>query len=286
MPAALPRRLQATILPNGPAGEDVCLQGNLSIAKTGPASVTAGQTLNYSLVATNNGRQIRDLTFSANQATTVTNSVTSTAILNSGLLRITDILPSSLTMTTAFSGAGWNCTQSGQILTCDRTTPVPITASAVIGTVTGTVRVSNSACPGPLLNTSTIAGFQAPYSETSLADNSSTASTTLNCNANLSITKTNTVTSLVAGSTTSYLISATNTDPASADGSVVRDVPSSGLSCTVTNCSASGGSPVATCPAPASWPNLFTPGGVAIPSFPSGGNVQFTVTCGVTATGL
>ncbi len=274
-------------LPAGPTDEDVCLQGDLSMAKTAPANVAAGQTLTYTLVATNAGREIRDISFAAQQATTATNAVTPTAILTSGNLRITDTLPASLTVTTAFAGTGWACTQSGQTLTCDRTTPVPVTASAIIGTVTGIVRASNTACPGPLVNTVTLAGFQSPYSETNVSNNSSTFSTTLNCNANLSITKTNNITTLTAGTTTSYLVSATNTGPSSADGAVMRDIPSPGLSsCTVTACTPSGGSPTAVCPLPAQWPNLLLAAGVAIAGFPSGGNISFTVVCNVTATGL
>jgi uncharacterized repeat protein (TIGR01451 family) len=274
-------------LPSGPSAEDVCLQGDLSMAKTAPANVAAGQTLTYTLVATNAGREIRDISFTAQQATTATNSVTPTAILASGNLRITDTLPASLTVTTAFAGTGWACTQTGQTLTCDRTTPVPVTTSAIIGTVTGIVRASNTACPGPLVNTATLAGFQSPYSETNVSNNSSTFSTTLNCNANLSITKTNNVTTLTAGTTTSYLVSATNTGPSSADGAVMRDTPSPGLSsCTVTACTPSGGSPTAVCPLAAQWPSLLLPAGVAIPGFPTGGNISFTVVCNVTATGL
>jgi uncharacterized repeat protein (TIGR01451 family) len=108
----------------------------------------------------------------------------------------------------------------------------------------------------------------------------------LNCSANLSVTKTNTVTSLIAGSTTSYLISFANAGPSSAENAVVRDAPSAGLSCSVASCSASGGSPAAACPLAANLPNMLSGAGLALPSFPSGSTLNFTVNCNVTATGL
>jgi mucin-19 len=278
-------------LPDGPAGEDVCLQGDLSITKTAPTSSAAGQTLTYTLAPRNNGRAIANINFSTNQATTATNTVTSTAILSSSTVRVQDVLPANLTVTTAFSGAGWACTQAGQTLTCDLSSPVvPIAATTALGAITGTVRISSSACPGPVVNTATIVGFQAPYSDSLPGNNSFTANTTLDCNANLSVTKSNGVTSptsVVAGSTTNYTVTFANAGPSSADNSVVRDIPGAGLAnCSVTACSASGGSPVAACPVAGNWPNFFAGGGLLLPNFPSGSSVSFTVSCGVSATGL
>lgn len=274
-------------LPSGPSTEDVRLQPDVSISKTASTStVAAGQTLNFTLTARNNGRTITDITYTANQATTATNADPASRILASSTLIVTDTFPASMTVTTAFAGTGWSCTQTGQTLSCQRTpTVVPLVGASDLPAIIGTVRVTAQGCPGPVVNSAVVGTPTNGFSDANPANNTSSASVTLNCNANLSITKTNTVTSLVAGSTTSYLISATNTGPASADGAVLRDVPSAGLSCTVSNCTASGGSPVASCPLPASWPNLLTAGGVAVSSLPSGGNVQFTINCGVTATG-
>ena len=278
-------------LPNGPAGEDVCLQGDLSITKTAPATSLAGQTLTYTLAPRNNGRAIADITFSANQATTATNSVTSTAILSNSAVRVQDVLPAGLTVTTAFAGVGWTCTQAGQTLTCDRDSPVvPIAANTALGTITGIVRSSTTACPGPLRNTAVVAGFQAPYSDSVPGNNSSTASTSLDCNANLSVTKSNGVTSptaVVAGSTTTYTVTFANGGPSSGDNALVRDVPSAGLTnCSVTACAAIGGTPPATCPVAGNWPNFFTGAGLLLPNFPSASSINFTVSCGVSATGL
>jgi hypothetical protein len=105
--------------------------------------------------------------------------------------------------------------------------------------------------------------------------------------ANLSITKTNTPgtngeidqagDTLLSGGATTYIVTARNTGPASANGAVVRDQPAAGLSgCAVTACNATGG---AACPAAPG--NLLTAGGTAILAFPSGGTAAFTVVCSV-----
>jgi uncharacterized repeat protein (TIGR01451 family) len=163
---------------------------------------------------------------------------------------------------------------------------MPLAGSTSLPDITGTVRVLTAACPGPLINTAATGAVTNGFTDTNSANNSSSVTVTVSCDANLSITKTNTVTSLIAGSTTSYLVTITNTGPASADGAIARDTPSSGLSCTVSNCTASGGSPVAACPLVANWPNLLSGAGVPIPSLPSGGSVRFTLSCNVTATGI
>jgi uncharacterized repeat protein (TIGR01451 family) len=274
--------------PEGPSAEDVVLLGDLSVSKiAAPASVAAGQTLLFTITPRNNGRAIADINFSTQQATTITNAVPATALLLGSTVRMTDTLPSGITLLSAPTGAGWTCSLGTNTATCSlNTLTLPIAAASNFNAITVAARVTSAGCPGPQINSASVGDFASPYTDAQPSNNTGTASVSLNCNANLSITKTNTVTSLTAGGTTSYLISATNAGPASADGAVLRDIPSAGLSCTVSNCAASGGSPVATCPAPANWPNLLTAGGVAAPSFPSGGNIQFTVNCNVTATGV
>jgi mucin-19 len=275
-------------LPNGPAAEDICLQADLSVSKSvsPTGTIAAGQTVLYTLTPRNNGRAIGDTSFSVDQTTTATQSVTASAILASSNLRITDTLPFGATVVTAFSGAGWACSTAGTSVGCSRTpTSVQLAATTDLSAITGTVRFTTASCPGPMTNTVQISSLQSPYTESSLSNNASSAASPLNCNANLSVTKTNTVTSLVAGSTTSYLISFSNAGPSSAENAVVRDVPSSGLSCSIANCVAAGGSPTATCPAPANLPNMLTGSGLSLPSFPAGSTLNFIVNCNVTASG-
>lgn len=272
-------------LVGGPASDDVCLQGDLSITKSAPATVTAGQTLTYTLTPRNNGRAIRDLSYSADQATDAANSNASTRVLANGAVRVTDTLPAGVTITSFTSPTGWNCALSGQTVGCTSTVALPIAASTNLNAITGTVRVSNSACPGPLVNTAAIGGFQAPYADSTPANGTATVSTTLGCSGTLTVAKTNGVGTLTTGSTTTYTLTVANLGPASADGAVVSDTPGAGLSsCTVVSCSASGGNPVATCPATPA--NLLNPGGVTLTALPAGGTVVFGVRCSVSASGV
>ena len=115
-----------------------------------------------------------------------------------------------------------------------------------------------------------------------------TASTTIlttGCSTVLDVTKTDAVSSVQAGGTTSYTVTFVNSGATAADGATAKDLPGQGLSCTVFSCSASLLPIPASCPAAASWPNLLTAGGLAISVFPAKSSVTFIVNCNVTATG-
>jgi uncharacterized repeat protein (TIGR01451 family) len=100
--------------------------------------------------------------------------------------------------------------------------------------------------------------------------------------ANLAITKTDGVTSVVAGSTVTYTITAANRGPDSAAGATVQDSPTAGLNCTTVTCASTA---AGMCPA-ASFPFANLNAGILIsPSFPANSTATLTVTCGVTATG-
>ena len=98
--------------------------------------------------------------------------------------------------------------------------------------------------------------------------------------ANLTISKTNSVTALTAGQTTTYSIVVSNTAGDDAAGAVVSDPAVAGLNCTAVTCTGTA------CPAPASVTvaALQTPG-LTLGSFPAGSTATFALTCGVTATG-
>lgn len=100
--------------------------------------------------------------------------------------------------------------------------------------------------------------------------------------ADLGITKTDNATTVVSGSEVSYAIVVANAGPDAANGAIVRDTVTSGLTCTTATCS----NPVngATCPAATGavlLAALQSAGGVAIPVLPNTGTVTFTVTCTV-----
>ena len=140
--------------------------------------------------------------------------------------------------------------------------------------------------PGTQLNQATITapiGTIDPLPANNLAQ----ATVTILVNISLGITKTNAVSELTAGQTTSYAITAFNDGSAAADGSIVRDFVSAGLGwaklvCTSVSCSASSS---AICPvAPISLAALQR-SGVTRDTFPASSNLVSTVICGVTATG-
>ena len=115
-------------------------------------------------------------------------------------------------------------------------------------------------------------------------NNTQTATATVTPAGNLSVTKTNAVTALNAGQTTSYTVTATNSGPGNATNSVVTDPAVTGLSCTSVTCSV--GSGAAVCPvAPALSIANLQGSGVPIASFPANSSLNFQVLCTVTATG-
>jgi len=117
-------------------------------------------------------------------------------------------------------------------------------------------------------------------SDTVLGNNTSTVAVYISPTAFLTAAKTNGVNTLGAGSTTTYTLTFTNTGPSSADGAVIKDIPSAGLNCTAVSCSATGGAACGTVSVGA----LLA--GHPLPAFPSGGAVTVLLTCTVTASGL
>jgi uncharacterized repeat protein (TIGR01451 family) len=120
--------------------------------------------------------------------------------------------------------------------------------------------------------------------DTNTVDNNATITSTITPAANLSVTKTDGITTVAAGNTNSYTVTFTNSGPGDGVGSVVKDTPGAGLSgCTVTACTGTGTPTAAVCPAPLG--NLLTPSGATVATFPANSSLVYTVQCGVTATG-
>lgn len=104
--------------------------------------------------------------------------------------------------------------------------------------------------------------------------------------ADLRITKTNNVTTLASGQTTTYSIVVSNAGSDSVSNAIVTDPIATGLTCTTASCSASGG---ATCPlqtGAALVTALQSAGGATVPLLPNGGSVSISLTCTVTAAGF
>lgn len=267
----------------GTAGEDVTLLPDLSITKTPSAAsfTVGGAGQSYSIVGRNNGRAIADQVFNTNQATDALATVLAAPSLN-----ISDTFPTGITVSSVTSNNAvvWTCTPNAgnTAFTCASSAAVyPLAAATNIVTVTANVAVAATACPGPNNNTATIT--TPALGDSNAVNNSGVASTTVDCAADLTVTKTNGVVSLASGATTVYTLTFTNTGPAAADGAIVRDVPSAGLTCSVSSCTPGGS---AVCPAAGQWPNLLTGGGLTLATLPATGSLSFALTCSVTATGF
>ncbi len=148
-------------------------------------------------------------------------------------------------------------------------------ATLATGGTNGTDRGNLTPPAGPWFSTSGIGSVLA----------APTGAFTPACSTALSVTKTNGVTNLQAGGTTSYTVTFVNSGATAADGATAVDSPSAGLACTVQSCIPSTTPIAAACPGVALWPNLLTPSGVPIPALPALASVTFVVACNVTATG-
>lgn len=92
----------------------------------------------------------------------------------------------------------------------------------------------------------------------------------------LSITKTNNVTTLTAGTSTTYTVVATNNGPDAVTGATVRDPAQAGLTCNdPVPCTGSG------CPAPTVPLSSLQTSGVVLGTVANGDTVTFTLTCTV-----
>ncbi len=231
-------------------------QTNLSMSKVvSSANIFPGTTLNYTVTVTNLGPNIafNAVLTDALQGATLIAPVTSTFSAGGSLV--------SLVTTTAGLTATVNLPLNGTALFAFRAVPA----------------LAN----GFLTNTASIqAGSTA--TDSTLSNNTASVSTQVSPSANLSVSKTNGVTTLTAGSLTVYTVTFANAGPSDASGSLIRDIPTSGLSsCTVLSCSGSGG---AVCGSPTF--TAINTSGYSLPTFPSGSSVVLLLQCSVNATGF
>ncbi|TMH23704.1 MAG: DUF11 domain-containing protein, partial [Betaproteobacteria bacterium] len=226
---------------------------DLAVTKDdGTASVNAGGSTIYTIVATNNGPS---------------------AVIGA---TVTDTAPAGLTI------GAWTCAASAGS-SCPASGSGNISASVDLlnaGTATFTVNATVAGnAAGSIANTATIA---APVGVTdpTPGNNSATDTDTVNLVADLSITKTDGVTSVNAGGTTTYTIIVANAGPSAANGAVFTDPAVANLNVTGVTCgSASSG---AVCPTvPNTTVALMQGAGIVIPTLPSGGSVTFTVNASI-----
>lgn len=101
---------------------------------------------------------------------------------------------------------------------------------------------------------------------------------------NLTVSKTNGATTVVAGATTSYTVTVANLGPSTATNALLTDPVAAGLSCTAVSCSAAS-AVNATCPVAGSTTiaNLQN-GGIAL-TLAANSTLSFVVSCGIKASG-
>ena len=216
---------------------------NLAITKSdGVTTATAGGSVTYTITASNAGP-------SAAPGSTVA-----------------DTFPASLTCSTTCAGAGGGtCTAGPFAGNINDTVNLPSGGSV---TYTASCSISSFAT-GTLSNTATVS---APGGVTDPVpgNNSATDSDTLTASADLAITKTDGVTTVTAGGSTTYTITASNAGPSNASGSTVADTFPASLTCSTTCVGAGGG----TCTAGPFAGNIND-----TVNLPSGGSVTYTTTC-------
>src|SRR6185312_11185864 len=220
-------------------------QADLAITKTdGVTTATPGGSVTYTITASNAG---------PSNATGAT---------------VADTFPASLTCTWTCVGAGGGtCTASGSG-NINGTVNLPSGGSV---TYTASCTIS-AAATGTLSNTATVTA-PAGVTDPTPGNNSATDSDTLAASANLGITKTDGVTSVTAGGSVTYTITASNAGPSNATGATVADTFPASLTCTWTCVGAGGG----TCTASGSGNVNDTA------NLPAGGSVTYTASCNVSA---
>jgi uncharacterized repeat protein (TIGR01451 family) len=179
---------------------------------------------------------------------------------------VADVVPAELTGVTwtCAAGAGAACTASGS---GDIADAIDLPAgSSVVYTLSGTVAASAA---GTLDNTASVTA-PAGVVDPDPGNDSATDSDPLVAEADLSITKTDGVTSAVPGTDVTYTIVASNAGPSAAPGTVIGDAFPAELAAVTWTCVGAGG---AACPAAAGSGDIG-----ATVDLPVGGSVTYTAT--------
>ncbi len=225
--------------------DTLAASADLAITKTdGVTTATPGGSVTYTITASNAG---------PSNATGAT---------------VADTFPASLTCTWTCAGAGGGtCTASGSGNIND-TVNLPAGGSV---TYTASCTISAPAT-GTLTNTATVTA-PAGVTDPTPGNNSATDSDTLAPSADLSITKTDGVTTATPGGSVTYTITASNAGPSNATGATVADTFPASLTCTWTCAGAGGG----TCTASGSGNINDTV------NLPTGGSVTYTASCTISS---
>ncbi|MCK9249577.1 MAG: hypothetical protein M0P31_11475 [Solirubrobacteraceae bacterium] len=193
---------------------------DLTILKTGAATIVRGAPYSYSIVVRNDG-----------------------AARSQGAVTVTDELPTGLSFaaTSPVSGPGWACSTAGRTFTCERDDALDAgSAHPPIGL---DVVVAADA-PATIANTATVAGG----GDGDLTNNASTASNVPASSADLAVVKTRDVADPAVGADVTYTLRVTNHGASASTGSVVTDELPAGLAFHASDdCTGAPGSSTATC---------------------------------------
>ncbi len=246
--------------------EDIVISGtpgttaDLVITKSGTAAAEVGQAVAYTLLVSNNGP--------ANVPSTIT---------------VSDIVPANIGTVT------WVCTLVAGTGDCDTSTVGAGSAGSGSSVLLNRVALNSGAqiqivisgtavSAGTVVNTATVA-LPAGYNDPTPSNNRATATTTITTpSADLSVSKSNGVSTLTSGSVTAYSIVVGNAGPSAANNAVITDGASAGLVLLSLTCSAQGG---AACPVSLLTSTFQT--GMTIATFPAGSTLTFTLNAQVTA---
>ncbi len=230
---------------------------DLAITKTnGVASVNAGGTTTYTITVTNNG------------PSTATGATLTDAV-------VVGLAKTSVTC----SGTPGQCTGGTTPTVAQLEAGYALPALASGETYQITVVANVTALSGSVANTATIAPPSGTIDPTP-GNDSATDTDAVMPVADLAITKTNGVTSVDAGGTTTYTITVTNNGPSTATGATLTDAAAAGLAKTSVACSGTPGQCTGgTTPSVAQLESGF-----ALPALASGQTYQIVVAANVTAT--
>lgn len=178
----------------------------------------------------------------AGSSTTYTIVVTDAGPGNAHGTIVTDAAVSGLTKT------GLTCTASGGAVCPTGLTVAQLEAGVTVatlpfnGSLTFSVTATVSASGGSVTNSVT-ATAPAAAIEADLTNNTATDINTVTPGANLGVTKTDGVTSLATGGTTSYTVVVSNAGPSAATLATITDAAAAGLTKTSVSCAAAGVTP-------------------------------------------
>ena len=212
-----------------------------------PDPVIAGNNLSYSITVTNNGPSA------------------------AASVALSDTLPAGTTFVSLTSPAGWTNTTPAVggtgVVSSTHTSLAPGPAAFTL-----VVKVGNAVAQGTVL--SDTASVSSATTDPTPGNNSSTATTTVNAQADLAVTKTDGVTTAVPGTSVTYTITASNAGPSDVSGATLADtLPGSISGATWTAVGAGGGTATA-----AGAGNIND-----TVNLPAGGSVTYTVTAPISA---